>query len=329
MANETATSAVPAAVPATSTPTQSATGPGAATPPAIPEAALTALKAAGIDPGSWEMDLIINGASEKVPLAVARQFAQKVRAADKRFQDAAARDQRFARLSDDVKKDPSKIWDAFEMLGGKADDVALARVEASLKREVERSRETAAQRAMREENEGLRKKENDRVQAEQQKAYTARVEAHKMSQGKALYEAVEATSLPHSDATALRIVAIMDRALEQGIDYSPATLAKIAEQEVMEEIQAVLSAQKDVGRRRKLVGEDLLQAILRGDVETAAAAPGVPSEEIERAPSRSVEDDGTTTVRFKPKSGKKSKPEAQAIRELTRALKSGAIPKIP
>jgi hypothetical protein len=275
------------------------------------------------------MDLIINGASEKVPLAVARQFAQKVRAADKRFQDAAARDQRFARLSDEVKKTPEKIWEAFEMLGGKADDVALARVEASLKREVERSRETPSQRAMREENERLKRAENDRTQGEQQKAYAARVEAHKLSQGKALYDAVESTSLPHTDATAIRIVSIMERALEQGIDYSPATLAKIAEQEVMEEIQAVLSAQKDVGRRRKLVGEDLLQAILRGDVESAQAAPGVPSEEAEPTPRRTVEDDGSTTVRFKPKGAKKSKPEAQAIRELTRALKSGAIPKIP
>jgi hypothetical protein len=325
--------------PVVATPTAPAAAPTAApgapaapaAPAPIPEAALAALKAAGIDPGSWEMELIINGATERVPLNVARQFAQKVRASDKRFQEAAQRDARFAKIGDEVKQNPDKIWDAFEMLvgNGKADDVALARVEASLKREAERVRETPAQRALREENERLKKAEFERTEGERQKAYQARVEAHKLSQGRALYEAVEKTALPHSDATALRIVSIMERAMEQGLEYAPETLAKIAEQEVREEVEAILQAQKDIGRRRKLVGEDLLQAILRGDVETATTAPGLPTEEVDEQPTRRMDDDGSTVVRFKPKGAKKSKPEAQAIRELTRALKSGAIPKVP
>lgn len=315
----------PVATPAPAAPTTAPAAPSAAAPaPVIPEAALAALKAAGINPETWEMSLVIDGNTENVPLAVARSFAQKVRASDKRFQAAADREARFDKLAAEIKADQTKVWEAFEQLGGKADDIALARVEASLKREMERANETPRERALREENEKFKGAEREKTMKAQQEAYQGRVKAHQLAQGKVLFEAVEATSLPHTDAVAQRMVDIMRRGLDNGIEYDANTLAKLTEQEVVEEVVAVLQAQKDTGKRRKMVGEDLLQAILKGDVDVATAAPGIPAESDE--PTRSENEDGSTTVRFK--TGKKArKPEAQAIRDLTRALKTGGMPK--
>lgn len=326
----------PSTSPAAPTPATASASAVPGTPPGgapaaapIPEALAGALKAAGINPDTMEMQLTIDGEVEIVPLAVARNFAQKVRAADKRFQTAAQREKAFDKLAEDIRGNPDKLWEAAKQLGVDADDLALARVEAALKREAELANETPAQRAQREE---LEKLKADRAAEDRQKAEAARqekVQAQFQAQGKLLYQAVEKTSLPHTDATALRMVNLMERALEQNIELDPASLAHYAEQEVMEEVRAVLAAQKDIGKRRKLVGEDLLQAILRGDVETITTAPGAPQgEERPAKPQFDPNDDsagGRATARFKP--AKKSKPEAQAIRELTRALKSGNIPR--
>lgn len=324
MADATATVTTPAPVPTPSAPGGS---PQASAPaPVIPPALLEGLKAAGINPDTMEMALVVDGETLNIPLPIVRSRAQKSSGADKRFKEADDRMKAIDRAYQTAAKDPEKFWEAASMLGLNPDDLALQRVEAALAREAAQARETPAERKLREENEGYKKRDQEAAQKKAADERMARVNAHIQQRGKLLYDAVEKTSLPHTDATALRMVSLMERADEQGLDLSPEALAHYAEEEVMAEVQAVLSAQKDTKKRRKLVGEDLLQAILRGDVEAVTAAPGAPAAPPAAQPTRAIDEDtGETVVRFKPT--KKAKPEAQAIRELTRALKSGSMPR--
>lgn len=335
-----ATTPAPAAAPAkgatpAKTATTPATGKTAAPAPAAPKpgskdaSATAAATQAQVSHVETQMtaqqaadtlyEITVNGETKKVPLEVLKALAQKADGADAKFRQASEQTKRLTEAVRRGKEDPSAV---LRELGIDPEQYAMTTAEKALKQAMEDAELSPEARELREVKRKLA--EREAKEAETQKAETAKKQeaarkANVRSIGQAIYEAVEKTSLPHTDETALLMAQVQEAAWENGLgDLSPAQLAFYAEQQeqgrLMNQLKALASNPE---RLLKMLPPEVVKAITAADMAPIKKAPGA-------SPEKAVIRRETPEVKQGPKTG--SKKEREAIKAaLESAVAKGGL----
>lgn len=239
-------------------------------------------------PGTQKYKLVVDGVEEELSQEELVKYAQKAKAADKRFQESAQIKKEAAELIQMLRDNPERVLADPAILGNNekvlefAQRILQKQMEESQKPQAVREKE-ALERELEQLRADVKKREDDRQKDE----YDRLVKQHETQLEEQIQDAMETSGLPKSPYVLKKLADVMISSMEFQKEITPKQAMAIVKREMQKEMREHFDLTPE-DALEELLGDNL-KRIRKRQVAKIKAEQAAPTASQIKAPASKVE----------------------------------------